>query len=103
MLGVFSESFDDSSLPPSYRRAVLTLLPKKGDLQEIKNWSPISLLCVDYKLLSKVLSNRLKKVMDQLIHRSQTYCVSGRSIVDNNPNPNPHLLGIFWKSPVLWV
>jgi hypothetical protein len=62
---------------------VLTLLPKKGDLQEIKNWGPVSLLCVDYKLLSKVLSNRLKKVMDQLIHRSQTYCVPGRSIVDN--------------------
>ena len=62
---------------------MLTLLPKKGDLQEIKNWGPVSLLCVDYKLLSKVLSNRLKKVMDQLIHWSQSYCVPGRSIVDN--------------------
>ena len=62
---------------------MLTLLPKKGDLQEIKNWGPVSLLCVDYKLLSKVLSNRLKKLMDQLIHRSQTWCVPGRSIVDN--------------------
>ena len=82
MLGFFSESFEDSSLPQSCRRAVLTLLPKKGDLQEIKNWRPVSLVCVDYKLLSK-LSNRLKKVMDQLIHRSQTYCVPGRSIVDN--------------------
>ena len=38
MLGVFSESFEDLSLPQSCRRAVLTLLPKKGDLQEIKNW-----------------------------------------------------------------
>ena len=83
MLEVFSESFEDSSLPQSCRRAVLTLLPKKGDLQEIKNWRPVSLLCVDYKLLSKVLSNRLKKVMDQLIHRSQTYCVPGRSMIDN--------------------
>ena len=62
---------------------MLTLLPKKADLQEIKNWRPISLLCVDKQLVSKVLSNRLKKVMVQLIHRSQTYCVPGRSIVDN--------------------
>ena len=37
MLGVFSESFEDSSLPQSCGRAVLTLLPKRGDLQEIKN------------------------------------------------------------------
>ena len=60
MLGVFSESFEDSSLPQSCRRAVLTLLPKKGVLQEIKKWRPVSLLCVDYKLVSKVLSNQLK-------------------------------------------
>ena len=83
LLEVFNESFKDSCLPQSSRRAVLTLLPKKGDLQEIKNWRPVSLLCTDYKMLSKVLANRLKKVMDQVIHRTQTYCVPGRSIVDN--------------------
>ena len=83
ILGVFCESLEDSSLPQSCRRAVLTLLPKKADLQEIKNWRPISLLCVDKQLVSKVLSNRLKKVMVQLIHRSQTWCVPGRSIVDD--------------------
>lgn len=33
--------------------------------------------------LPKVLANRLKKVMDQVIQRTQTYCVPGRSIVDN--------------------
>ena len=80
MLGVFSVSFEDLSLPQSCRRAVLTLLPMKGDLQEM---ATVSLLCSDYKLLSKALANRLKKVMEQLIHRTQTYCVPGRSIVDN--------------------
>ena len=62
---------------------MLTLLPKKGDLQQIRNWRPVSLLCSDYKLLSKALANRLKKVMEQLIHRTQTYCVPGRTIVEN--------------------
>lgn len=83
ILEVFNESLNDCFLPQSCRRAVLTLLPKKGDLQEIKNWRPVSLLCADYKLLSKVLANRLKKVMDEAIHQTQTYCVPGRSIVDN--------------------
>ncbi|KAI3375585.1 hypothetical protein L3Q82_003901 [Scortum barcoo] len=63
--------------------AVLTLLPKKGNLQDIKNWRPVSLLCVDYKLLSKALANRLRGAMEQVIHRDQTYCVPGRSMVDN--------------------
>ncbi|KAJ4926953.1 hypothetical protein JOQ06_014695 [Pogonophryne albipinna] len=83
LMDLFNESFNDSFLPLSCRRAILTLLPKKGDLQEIKNWRPVSLLCTDYKLLSRALSSRLRKVMDQVVDRTQTYCVPGRSIVDN--------------------
>ena len=59
------------------------MLPKKGNLQDMKNWRPISLLCADYRLLSRVLANRLGTVIDQIIDRTQTYCVPGRFIVDN--------------------
>ena len=52
-LDVLNESLTSGSLPLSCRRAVVTLLPKKGNLQEIKNWRPVSLLCTDYKVLSK--------------------------------------------------
>lgn len=83
LLEVFNESFRDLTLPLSCRRAVITLLPKKGDLTDIKNWRPVSLLCTDYKILSKALANRLKYVMDEVLHVSQTYCVPGRSIIDN--------------------
>ncbi|KAI3353605.1 hypothetical protein L3Q82_004810 [Scortum barcoo] len=37
----------------------------------------------NYKLLSKALANRLKEAMEQVIHLDQTYCVPGRSMVDN--------------------
>ncbi len=56
LLEVLNESLAEGQLPVSYRRAVLTLLPKKGDLTEIKCWQPVSLLCSDYKLLSKSLA-----------------------------------------------
>ncbi|KAL7890943.1 hypothetical protein AOLI_G00004190 [Acnodon oligacanthus] len=39
-LAVLNETLVESSLPLSFRRAVITLLPKKGDLQDIKNWRP---------------------------------------------------------------
>ncbi|KAK0155409.1 Transposon TX1 uncharacterized protein [Merluccius polli] len=83
LLDVFNESLASGSMPMSCRRAVITLLPKKGNLQDIKNWRPVSLLCVDYKLLSKLFASRLGMAMEHLIHRDQTYCVSGRSMVDN--------------------
>lgn len=83
LLEVLNESLAKGQLPLSCRRAVLTLLPKKGDLTDIKCWRPVSLLCSDYKLLSKVLANRLAGVMNYVIHPDQTYCVPGRSIFDN--------------------
>lgn len=63
LLEVFNDSFTNGHLPLSCRRAVLTLLPKKGDLTEIKCWRPVSVLCSDYKLLSKALANRLSGVL----------------------------------------
>ncbi|KAI4892835.1 hypothetical protein NFI96_009553 [Prochilodus magdalenae] len=50
-------------------------LAEKGDLTDLKSWRPVSLLCMDYKLLSKSLAARLGKVMEQVVHLDQTYCV----------------------------
>lgn len=49
----------------------------------MKNWWPVALLCTDYKPLSKVITTRLRKVMKQLIHLSQTCCVPGKLVTDN--------------------
>ncbi|KAJ3593808.1 hypothetical protein NHX12_006142 [Muraenolepis orangiensis] len=69
LLDVFNESLASGSMPVSCRRAVITLLPKKGNLQDIKNWRLVSLL--------------LGRAVEQVIHRDKTYCVPGRSMVDN--------------------
>ncbi|KAI3374947.1 hypothetical protein L3Q82_021472, partial [Scortum barcoo] len=82
MLEVFRESFRSGLLPQSCRRAVITKLPKKGDLQDLKNWRPVSLLCRDYKVLSKALALRLREVMAEVVHVDQTYCVPSRLISD---------------------
>ncbi|KAK3520120.1 hypothetical protein QTP70_014376, partial [Hemibagrus guttatus] len=83
VLEVLRDSMNVGQLPLSCRRAVLTLLPKKGDLTHLKNWRPVSLLCTDIKLLSKALASRLTKVMEQITHQDQSYCVPDRSIFDN--------------------
>jgi len=42
LLAVLSSSLSEGRLPISCRRAVITLLPKKGDLKEVKNWTPFT-------------------------------------------------------------
>ncbi len=80
---VLVESIEREMLPLSCRRAVLTLIPKKGDLGCLKNWRPISLLCVDLKIFSKALTNRLKTCIETVIHNDQSYCIPNRTIFDN--------------------
>ena len=63
--------------------AIITLLYKKDQRENIKNWRPISLLNVDYKILSKVLAERLKKVLPYIIHGDQKGCIAGRNIGEN--------------------
>jgi exonuclease III len=79
---VVQSIFDTSSLPLSQRNAVITLLHKKNDRREIKNWRPISLLPADFKVIGKVLSTRLAKVLPSIIHPTQT-SIKGRWIMDS--------------------
>ena len=71
-------------LSPSQRLSLITLLCKNREFNFFLNyWRPISLLNVDYKILSKALSLRLRKVMPFIVHMDQTCSVIGRSIADN--------------------
>ncbi|CAM2100444.1 unnamed protein product [Caretta caretta] len=83
LVTVWAESLQSGVLPLSCRRAVLALLPKKGDLRDLRNWRPISLLSMDYKIVAKAISLRLGSVMADMVHPDQTYTVPGRSIFDN--------------------
>lgn len=74
---VLKDSLENGLLPHSCRRAVLNILPKKRDLDDIRNWRPVSLLCTDYKILSKVLANRIRLVLEQVYYLDQTFCVPG--------------------------
>ena len=55
----------------SLNASFLTLIPKKCNAVSIKDFRPISLVGSVYKLLSKVLANRLRAVLDNLISKSQ--------------------------------
>jgi len=68
----------------SQTHGVIRLIPKPGkNPLLIANWRPITLLNVDYKILSAVLARRLRSVLDFLIHEDQTGFMAGRNISEN--------------------
>jgi hypothetical protein len=76
--------FEKRELPISQRLGIITCLPK-GDKprQFLKNWRPITLLNVLYKIISGCLSHRIKYTLDYLISESQSGFLKGRYIGDN--------------------
>ena len=82
-LDVVGEIFRRGELAPSMREGVVAMLPKKGDEFDLKNWRPITLLGVDYKLIARVLAGRLRLAMPFLVGEDQTCGVEGRSAAWN--------------------
>ena len=66
------------------RQGVITCLPK-GDKpkQYLKNWRPITLLNVIYRLASGCIAERMKLILNKLISNDQTGFMSGRYIGEN--------------------
>ena len=60
------------------------LIPKKGGVEDLGDYKPISLLGGLYKLLAKVLANRLKKVIGKVISPDQNVFIKGRQILDGS-------------------
>ena len=81
---MINHCFDAELLPPSMRHGIITLLRKdKFSDENINSWRPISLLNVDFKIVSKSLASRLKMVVHSVVHPDQTCAIPGRSVVDN--------------------
>ena len=79
-----NEGFEKGKMSITQREGIITCIPKGDKPREfLKNWRPISLLNVVYKIGSACIANRIKKVLPELIHDDQTGFVPGRYIGDN--------------------
>lgn len=59
------------------------LFLKKDNVEEVKDLRPIALCNVLYKIIAKVLANRLQKILPGIISEEQSAFVPGRNITDN--------------------
>jgi hypothetical protein len=83
VMGFFEEFHTHCKFEKSLNATFIALIPKKRDALNIRDYRPISLVGSMYKLLSKVLANRVKTVLELLISDSQNAFVGGRQTLDS--------------------
>ena len=79
----FNEAFSMGNLSYSQNLSILTLIYKKGDQTNLKNYRPISLTNVDYRILAFTLALRLQKAIGNVISPEQSGYVKNRFIGTN--------------------
>ena len=82
VMGFFKEFYQNDQFVKSLNATFLVLVPKCRTVVDLKDLRPISLVGSLYKILSKVLANRIKRVMSLIISQSQNAFVEGRQILD---------------------
>ncbi len=80
---LFDVCFEEGHMSYTMHYGIISQIYKgAGDKRERANWRPLTMLNVDYKILAKTLTIRLRQVMQQLVHIDQTCAVPGRDIRD---------------------
>ncbi|GKC99053.1 putative RNA-directed DNA polymerase, eukaryota, reverse transcriptase zinc-binding domain protein, partial [Tanacetum coccineum] len=74
--------FSSGKFPLRVNSSFFTLIPKVANPLYIKDYKPISLIGFQYKIVTKILANRLVKVIDSIISQEQSDFISGRHILD---------------------
>ncbi|GKB64852.1 RNA-directed DNA polymerase, eukaryota [Tanacetum coccineum] len=72
----------DGSFPKGCNPSFITLIPKLNDAKVVKDYRPISLIGCQYKIVGKILANRLSMVMDKLISKEQSAFIKDCQILD---------------------
>lgn len=80
---VFRFLFSQENIPKDFSKGIVTLIYKKGDTSELKNYRPITLLNADYKILTKLIALRLKETSEKLVGPAQFAFLAKRQVSDS--------------------
>ncbi len=83
LVRVLNVAYEAGQLSTSQLRGLIIVLYKRNDCLETKNWRPISLLNVDYKVATRAISGRLLAVIGSVVGPDQTCGVPGQTISEN--------------------
>jgi hypothetical protein len=82
VLRFISEFHRNGKLTKGLNSTFIALIPKVDSPQRLNDFRPISLVGSLYKILAKLLANRLRRVIGSVISETQTAFVKDRQILD---------------------
>ncbi|KAK3187757.1 hypothetical protein Dsin_027318 [Dipteronia sinensis] len=77
------EFYKEGAIVEELNKTFIALIPKGGRPETMSDFQPISLVGSMYKVLAKILANRLKSIMDTVIGETQMAFVKKRQIIDS--------------------
>lgn len=83
VINFVKDFFDNGSSLRLINHTNIALIPKIDHPDSVDNFRPSSLYNVVYKVITKIIVNRLKPILEQLISHNQGAFAHGRSIHDN--------------------
>lgn len=83
LLNYVTCAFSNGFLPQEVTDSLVVLIPKVHPLEKVSQFCPIALCTVLYKLITKIIVNRLKPILSKLIVPFQCSFVSDCQITDN--------------------
>ncbi|GKB97733.1 putative RNA-directed DNA polymerase, eukaryota, reverse transcriptase zinc-binding domain protein [Tanacetum coccineum] len=82
VFGAVTYFFTNADIPKGCNSSFISLIPKVPDANLVNDFRPISLIGSVYKIIAKVLTNRLVEVLGDLVHEVQSAFISERQILD---------------------
>nr|GEU54925.1 RNA-directed DNA polymerase, eukaryota [Tanacetum cinerariifolium] len=94
--------FQTGTFPKGCNPSFIALIPKVNDAKFLKDFRPISIIGCQYKIVKKILTNRLSLVVGSLVSKEQSAFIRGHQILDGS-HESLHISHLFYAEDAVFI